>query len=835
MTRGNETTWRDFFISHAGTDQQWAEWIGQQLITAGYVIELDVWEWAPGTDFVDAMQTALNRADRVLAVYTQAYFTRPYAQAEHRGAFTSTGTGRPGRVIPVRVEPCEVPELYASLIRIELVGLDEIQAVERLLAGVAGPAGPPAGQVGFPGRRPAGTERAGMGVVWMGPTEFPHALPPIWSVPPRNPFFTGRVNLLEEIHRRLGAPAVDGAAVGVVPVQGMGGIGKTQIAVEYAHRYANYYQLIWWVNADSPTLTMTGLLDLAGALALPIDGPPATVIRRLWAALAQREDWLLIYDNVDDPATVADLRPPASGRLLVTSRSPTIGRLASELITVVEFDRAESVSLLRRRRPVLSAEEADRLAAALGDLPLAVEQAGCFLADTGLDVDDYLDLLATQPAAAGLADPTLDRHPGLAAIVATSMGRMKELNPSAAALLEQMAFLAPEPLPLIPSGASRTSGFGVSIGDAATTATIVRQLTGLALVRRTGAALQVHRLVQALIRSALTAEERTATRRAAQNLLATAHPGDPDNAATWSSYAAITPHVQAFTDPSLPGDDAEPEVTGFRALLLDVVYYLYTSGHYRPAIALASHTLQRWRQTLPPDHLDTLKLATNLASALIGSGDFAAAVELSEDTLARARRVLSDDHPHTLHTANGLAGALNLMGEAAQARDLHYDTLSRRRRVLGEDHPQTLNSANNLAVVLNGMGDHAAARELVEDALPRARRVLGDDHPHTLRAADHLAAALIGLGEYAPGRELAADTLPRAQRVLGDDHADTLRAASHLALVIGRSGDLPSALVLARDTVNRCRRVLGEGHLRTRWAEDILATLESEDTGAADG
>jgi hypothetical protein len=148
---------RDFFISHASEDQRWAEWIGQQLINAGYTVELDVWEWAAGDDFVAAMQNALQRADRVLAIYSAAYFTKPYAQAEQRGAFTAAVTGRPGRIVPVRVDNGVVPELYASLIRIELAGLDEDEAAQRLLAGIAGPTSAPSSPIDFPGRPAAGT------------------------------------------------------------------------------------------------------------------------------------------------------------------------------------------------------------------------------------------------------------------------------------------------------------------------------------------------------------------------------------------------------------------------------------------------------------------------------------------------------------------------------------------------------------------------------------------------------------------------------------------------------------------------------------------------------
>jgi len=141
---------RDFFISHAAADKLWADWIGQQLDDGGYSVELDIWNWSPGDDFVSAMENALRRACRVIAVYTSSYFARPFAQAEHRSAFASTVAGHRGRIVPVLVERCVVPELYSTLIRIELVDLDQASARRRLLDGVAGAPGPPGYRVTFP-------------------------------------------------------------------------------------------------------------------------------------------------------------------------------------------------------------------------------------------------------------------------------------------------------------------------------------------------------------------------------------------------------------------------------------------------------------------------------------------------------------------------------------------------------------------------------------------------------------------------------------------------------------------------------------------------------------
>ena len=549
--------------------------------------------------------------------------------------------------------------------------------------------------------------------------------------------------------------------------------------------------------------------------------------------MAARQDWLLVYDNIDDPAVLAELRPPSSGRLLVTGRSQLLSRLAPS-IELAEFHRVDSVHLLTRRCPTLTPAEAHQIADALGDLPLAVEQAGCFLNEIPISTDDYLDLLADQPTAGGLSDATLDRHPGLAAVVSAGRAQLETISHQASVLLDQLAFLSPERLPItIGQPVEQAGPHGVLLGDPASSAPVIRRFVDLGLARLTGSTIQMHRLVQALLRARLTPEDQRAQCYGAQELLATAVTSDPDDPASWPTYALLTSHVQALLARGLTSSENPPQ---FRSLLLQVLRYLFVTGQYQKVVSLARDTNGTWERTLGPNHIDTLSSANSFAAALHKLGDNSSARYLDEDTLQRRQRVLGADHRDTLISANGLAAVLRTLDDYGAARDLDQDTLERRQRVLGADHPDTLRSASNLAIDLGALGEHAAARDLHSDTLQRQRRVLGADHPDTLRSASNLAIDLGALGEHAAARDLHSDTLQRQRRVLGADHPDTLRSASNLAIDLRALGEHAAARDLHSDTLQRQRRVLGTDHPDTlrsasNLAIDIAALpKEQEDT-----
>jgi hypothetical protein len=807
----------DFFVSHAGGDRAWAEWVAWQLTEAGYTVELDVWDWAAGQNFVTAMSDALGRCDRVVALFSAAYFDRSrYTTQEWAVAALQAVGSEEGRLIPVRVEDVateKVPAILQTLVFRDIFGLAEVQAKQVLLEAVAGPRRPDRQPV-FPGK---GTPRALSRQGELAP-RLPRRMPQVWNIPARNPGFTGRDELLTEVRERL----LNGEKAVVQALYGMGGVGKTQVAIEYAYRFARTYDLVWWVPAEQAAMIGDRFAALAAELecAEPGQGTKpvqAAVLREL----RSRDGWLLVFDNAEEPGDLAAWLPAGNGHVLITSRRQQWENIA----TTVEINvlaRSESVAILRARVPDLGEIDANRLAERLGDLPLAVAQAAGFMSQTGSTAAEYLDLLETR-ANEILAEGPLGSYPrSLSAATQLVAEQLADEDPAAAELASLCAFLAPEPIPhgMITSAAAELpAALAVKAADPLAWRRTLTPLTRQALARVDQRGLQLHRLTQAILRNSLPPGRAAATRARAEAVVAAGNPGDPANPGTWPKWALLMPHL-------LAADLEATDNPALRATASDACWYLLARGDAHSGHDLASRLYEPWRARFGADHQDTLRIANHLGWALWDLGSYAAAKEVAEDTLARRRRVLGEDHPDTLTAATNLVPALVQLGELEEARELAEDTFLRRRRILGEDHPATLFSASNWAGMLRELGRARAARELDEGILARRRLVLGEDHPRTLVSLSNLAADLRELGEVRTARELGADALARLSRVLGEDHPDTLAAARDLAATLRALGQPQDAADLDEGTLARRRRVLGEDHSDTlASASDLAAGL----------
>ncbi|HVQ93766.1 MAG TPA: FxSxx-COOH system tetratricopeptide repeat protein [Mycobacteriales bacterium] len=669
------------------------------------------------------------------------------------------------------------------------------------------PAGAPDPAADVAGMEPTGPQPA---ISADGSPRVVPAAPSVWRVPTRTAAFTGRDGTLERLHAGLAAGTT---VVLQRALFGLGGVGKTQLAIEYAHRYAADYDLVWWVPAEQPALIRSALAELAPQLAVASGATVAGTAEAVLDVLRRGRPfgrWLLIFDNADEPRDLARYLPHGAGHVLVTSRNQQWAA-QFEHIEVDVFSREESVALLTRQCRGLDPADADRIAAALGDLPLAVSQAGAWLETSGMSVEVYLKLLQTEVTQLLSASSPPDYPMPAAATWLLSVGRLRRQTAPAAQLLELCAFFAPEPITLSllysDEVARRLDPAAAPAQSSLLIGRLVRDIGRYALARvdYRQATFQVHRLVQAVLRDQLTPQQQADRRHDVHEVLARANPGNPDAPQNWDRYAELFAHIAA----SGAVDCGAEEV---RRLIVDEVRYLRRRGDFRSSQQMAEQALPRWRERFGEDDSWTLRLGFDLANSMRALGSYQAARTLDAEILARMRRTLGDSHIYTLMTSSSLAADLRSLGYYRQAQEMDEDTLARLRTELGPDHTRTLMVANNVAESLLLAGQPGAARALHRETLTRSQRVRGADHPSTLFVANNLARDLRGEGRVPESVAVQRDTLARTQRVLGEGHASTLLAATNLAVSLRRLGELVEARELNDEAARRYRTLLGEDH-----------------------
>ncbi|WP_155372966.1 FxSxx-COOH system tetratricopeptide repeat protein [Catellatospora vulcania] len=425
------------------------------------------------------------------------------------------------------------------------------------------------------------------------PVRFPGLPPMMFRMPARDPGFTGRDDDLRLLRTRLrdhdDATLLPAGAR--VAVQGMGGIGKTQLAVEYAHRYAGAYDLAWWIDATADVTDQ--LAALAPHLAVAARATSAATARAALAALERGRmyrHWLIVIDGADDIDAVVGLLPRGTGHVVVTSRNPGWAEHA-DLLEVGLFDRVESIAQLRHRLPTIRDSEAVQLAASVADLPAAVAAAGIWLADTGRPPADLL----VEPGRLG---------PDLHLTWDASLRRLRDETPAAYRLIEICAVLAPEiPLHVVYSDAlaGTLAEVDPAVTDRWKRGKLLQTVNRLALVRLDvrgqdagGARVLMHPVLQRVIRSRMTEADLAAYRHHAHMVLAATRPrAEVDDPRSWTAYAALWPHLDA-------SGAAECRDQSVRQLLLHRLRYLQLRGDTGESRTLARRLDELWTRAL--DH-----------------------------------------------------------------------------------------------------------------------------------------------------------------------------------------------------------------------------------------
>lgn len=658
--------------------------------------------------------------------------------------------------------------------------------------------------------------------------------PQIWGrvIPFRNRYFTGREAELSELRNRLSGGSTAVLSQPPQPVYGLGGVGKTEIATEYAYRHADEYDVVWWVGAENEDLVRNSLVALGRRLDLPAlyDDDRDRSSDIVLDALRRGEPyarWLLIFDNVTRPDAIARYIPRGEGHVIITSRIQRWQRtLRTDGIEVGEFSRAETVDFLRKRVPRLAGDDgragAESLADTLDNLPLAAEHAAAYLNETGASVEEYLRLF--EENASRLLGFDVDiAYPR---VVATTWSVARgEISPEADELFHLLAFFSAEPISeelfVQPSRVSGLAGpLGRVLGDLGEARRAVRELARFSLLRVYGRrnVVQLHRVVQAVTRSSLERgdpEHAGELTEIVHMLLAASDPGIPEDERYERTYDLSRQHLV----PSGAIDSANPQT---RRLIINQVRRLHLHDRHTESLSLGNEALVRWREKLGPNDLQTLSLAIQVAVALRGQGRDTEAFELDTDTMTRLREEYGEENDRYLTCARSYGTGLRTLGRYAEALDHDQALLPTYERVFRAEHYQTLAMRNNIAIDLRCMGRFAEAFAMDDVTTAERERTLGHTAIETLGSRFGVARDLRRLGDYDRALDVVRDIVDVMDEKGMPWRLFRLMVMVDLSVSLRRAGYYDEARAQAEDSLARHHALAGPAHRQSLMAATNL-------------
>src|SRR5271170_1348308 len=606
-----------------------------------------------------------------------------------------------------------------------------------------------------------------------------------------NPHFIGRSNLLETLRDKL----IDEKPRKFnhrVALYGMGGVGKTQVAIEYVVRYKTEYNAVFWITAKDHASLLQGFQDIAGVTKC-VDNDAmnaASVARETLTWLEKQSSWLLVLDNVDDISVVYGHLPDTigEGHLLITTRDPNATGIPAEGLQVEVFDpeTATDMFLLRSNMSdngnATIRLEAVGIVTELGFLALAIEQAAAFIRESLKDIFKFLAIYSASRKKVLAQRPRA--HWAYDHVVATtwslSFDTVKKRNPDAAQLLKLFAFLNPDEIlvEFLEDGkAGLPEPLNTLIGDSFEFNKALGDLEQFSLIRRPGdgRTISIHRLVQAVIKDNLVKEDKQKFMKIAVALFGCAFPQFQED-----ERQICREYQSQVVGPLLTLTELGTEEVA--NVLLRVGCFLYADGKSDGAERFQGKAVELYTVIFSDDDSRTLTAMGHLAETYRDLGRTIEAADLQQQVLAAREKILGSEDPDTLTSMNNLAGTYAALGRRKEAADLHVKALEAQQRILGNEHPDILASMNNLAQAYNALGRTKEAAGLHEMVLEVCQRVLGSKHPNTLMSMRNVASTYHALHRTKEAVALGEKVLDARQILLGSEHPDTLTSMSDLAL-----------------------------------------------------
>jgi tetratricopeptide (TPR) repeat protein len=772
---------KDFFVSYNKADRQWAEWIAWTLEESGYSVVIQAWDFRPGGNFALEMQRATVEAQKTIAVLSEDYLNSAFTQPEWAAAFAQDPQGQKGTLIPVRVQPCKLTGLLASIIYVDLLNLEAEAAQETLLKALLERV-KPLKKPQFPGSvdRVIATQ-----AIFPGHSNIPQNLPRSGVLE-----FVGRDQKLQELHTQLhhnesSAPRV---RLVITAIAGMGGIGKTELALQYAIaqlQHQTYPAGLCWLTCRAQEIA-TQIVSFAKTkllLTIPDDLEAKEQVDLIWRCWPEGNA-LLILDDVTDYDAITPYLPPSDPRfkVLITTRQNFGASVTA--INIEELSDEAAIVLLKSivgdERIEAQQGDAQALCKWVGNLPLGLELLGRFLVGKpDWAIAKLLERLESKRLAAKALIETesgMTATLGVAAALELSWAELSQPQQDLACLLGMFA-VAPIPWSLVePCFPEVDSDDLEDWRD--------EGLRDRSLIKRVDqGTYQLHQVVQEFFRTKLQGKGEF---------------GD----AIKSSFCAVMV-AQAKTLDQTPTLDQIERVRG--------------------AIAHLEETVNQWLESLPKE--DMIVPFEGIESFYQGQGNYELAEPRYLQALERLKELLGNDHSSVAISLNNLATLYSNQGRYEESELLYLEALERLKKLLGNDHPDVATSLNNLARLYYLQGRYEESEPLYLEALELRKQLLGNGHSSVAHSLNSLATLYSDQGRYEESEPLCIEALELCKKLLGNDHPDVATSLNSLARLYDFQGRYETAEPLYLQALELCKKLLGNNHLFVATSLNNLATL----------
>ena len=700
----------------------------------------------------------------------------------------------------------------------------------------------------------------------------------IWLMPyERNPRFTGRKTILHILREKLLDQNPKQYSHRIV-LYGMGGIGKTQIALAYVYAHKTHYEKIFWITAVDQASLFLGyhkIAEIAG-LEFASDSLPVDIAKAVIRWLRRENNWLLVIDNLDIIEIVNGFLPENGPQrhTIITSRNPNSLGIPAEGLEVPLLDVADAIDLLSTLSNIdivtgsPESAEAAQIVQELGYLPLAIEQAAAYVREVAGNFANFIDEYHNNHKDVHEWIP--QEYRSYSHSVATtwfmSFNVVRKNHSQAVELFRILSFLNPDGI-LIDFLQAGINGFSddlrrlISSRIDLSKALIELERFSLLKWNRLGKMLVIHRLVQNVIRDELSEEERTNLCNTVVDVCDEAFPKEWNNdtrsfcriyfgqilrpllsikSVQTMKLADIMARVGDFLLKDgkyndggellklvvkirsvLSGADDPDTVTSMHNL----AWMYQLQGKLPKAAKMQEDVLVKRKVILGEDHPDTITSMHTLACTYQLQGKLPEAAKMQEDVLAKYEMILGEDHPDTIASMHTLAWTYQLQGKLPKAAKMQKDVLAKRKVILGADDPDTVTSMHNLAWMYQLQGKLPKAAKMQEDVLAKIKVILGEDHPYTISSVHNLAWMYQLQGKLPEAAKMQEDVLAKYKVILGEDHPDTITSMHNMAWTYQLQGKLPEAAKMQEDVLAKYKVILGEDHPDTVTSMAHLATM----------